>query len=104
MKERNISVYSGESGSGKSNLLNLLLNIPGEKQVFFPEGEGPEPCTVKSQVCTPKPCIVLLQVYIGTLTLYSTITGTRTPKPCTVQSQAHIHLNPIQYNHSYKYI
>jgi ABC-type lipoprotein export system ATPase subunit len=42
--------FAGESGSGKSHLLNLLLNSPGEAVVFFREGDGAEPCTLQPQV------------------------------------------------------
>jgi len=36
----------GESGEGKSTLLNLLLNSPGENKIFFEESEAPEACTL----------------------------------------------------------
>ena len=45
-----INTCLGESGTGKSNLLNLILNTPGEQHVYFPEGEGAEPCTLQPQV------------------------------------------------------
>ena len=44
------NVHLGESGSGKSNLLNLILSTPGEQNVVFPEGEGAEACTLQPQV------------------------------------------------------
>jgi len=47
--ERVVIVALGESGSGKSNILNLILNTPGEQKIFFPEGEGAEPCTLNPQ-------------------------------------------------------
>jgi len=47
--ERLVVVALGESGCGKSNILNLLLNTPGEHNVVFAEGEGAEPCTLQPQ-------------------------------------------------------
>ena len=46
----NFFFLAGESGSGKSHMLNLLLNSPGEQVVFFQEGDGAEPCTLQPQV------------------------------------------------------
>ena len=36
----------GESGEGKSTLLNLILNTPGENKIFFEVSEAPEACTL----------------------------------------------------------
>jgi len=36
----------GESGEGKSTLLNLILNTPGENRIFFEVSEAPEACTL----------------------------------------------------------
>ena len=36
----------GEAGEGKSTLLNLILNTPGEDKIFFDVSDEPEACTV----------------------------------------------------------
>ena len=35
----------GEAGEGKSTLLNLILNSPGESREVFAVSEDPEACT-----------------------------------------------------------
>eukprot|EP00092_Neocalanus_flemingeri_P068955 GFUD01084374.1.p1 GENE.GFUD01084374.1~~GFUD01084374.1.p1 ORF type:complete len:120 (-),score=25.03 GFUD01084374.1:14-373(-) len=44
--QRLIIAAIGESGEGKSTLLNLLLNSPGENKTFFEVSEDPEACTL----------------------------------------------------------
>ena len=36
----------GEAGEGKSTLLNLILNSPGEDEIFFDVSDEPEACTI----------------------------------------------------------
>ena len=36
----------GEAGEGKSTLLNLLLNAPGDQETFFDVSDEPEACTL----------------------------------------------------------
>ena len=36
----------GEAGEGKSTLLNLLLNAPGDQETFFAVSDEPEACTL----------------------------------------------------------
>jgi len=44
--QRLVIAAIGESGEGKSTLLNLLLNSPGENKIFFEVSEDPESCTL----------------------------------------------------------
>ena len=44
--QRLVIAAIGESGEGKSTLLNLLLNSPGENKTFFEVSEDPEACTL----------------------------------------------------------
>ena len=36
----------GEAGEGKSTLLNLILNSPGEDKTYFDVSDEPEACTL----------------------------------------------------------
>ena len=40
----------GEAGEGKSTLLNLILNSPGESRELFAVSEEPEACTTSPSV------------------------------------------------------
>ena len=40
----------GEAGEGKSTLLNLILNTPGEDEIFFDVSDEPEACTITPTV------------------------------------------------------
>ena len=44
--EKLVIAAIGESGEGKSTLLNLILNSPGENKIFFEVSEAPEACTL----------------------------------------------------------
>ena len=44
--QRLVIAAIGEAGEGKSTLLNLILNSPGDSEVFFDVSDEPEACTV----------------------------------------------------------
>ena len=50
--ERLVVAAIGEAGEGKSTLLNLLLNSPGQDKEFFAVSEEPDSCTLASQAKT----------------------------------------------------
>ena len=46
LDQRLVIAAIGEAGEGKSTLLNLILNSPGDSEVFFDVSDEPEACTV----------------------------------------------------------
>ena len=44
--QRLVIAAIGEAGEGKSTLLNLILNSPGDSEDFFDVSDEPEACTV----------------------------------------------------------
>ena len=48
--EKLVIAAIGEAGEGKSTLLNLILNTPGEDEIFFDVSDEPEACTITPTV------------------------------------------------------